>query len=158
MSLMKTEWAVRRLLERYCRCVDDNDHDAVPPLFTDDAVLHFGDERLVGREAIRAYFRKVHGDGGGPPYGVHLLGNCIIEVVGDGEVTASTDFVQVWRTGTGPGANANAVVDGAFRSEIPVAGRYEDRLRRGDDGEWRIAERTGSLYAPNPFTAAPADA
>lgn len=148
---MYDEWAIRKLLETYCRHVDDNDFDHVTAVFTQHAVLHFGDKELHGRDAIRGYYREVHGDETGPPYGVHLLGNCIIEITGSSAV-ASTDFIQVWRTGTGPGGDANAIIKGAFLSQIPVAGRYVDKLRKLA-GEWLIAERTGALYVPNPFTA-----
>lgn len=150
VSLMCAEWSIRRVLERYCRHVDDNDFDHVVSLFTEDAVLHFGGQQRRGRDAIRGYFGEVHSDQSGPAYGVHLLGNCIMEVDGD-SASASTDFIHVWRTGTGGGGDARAVINGAFLSQIPVAGRYVDRLAHVGE-EWLIAERLGSLFCPNPFT------
>lgn len=145
------EWAIRRTLERYCRAVDDNEFRSVAELFTNDAILEFGGQLLDGREQIRDYFDAVHGAGPAPVTGVHLLGNCIVDIDGDA-ATVSTDFVHVWRVGSGDGIDAAAILAGEHLGQIPIAGRYIDRMRRVD-GDWRIAARTAELYATSPRVA-----
>lgn len=148
------EWAIRRTLERYCRAVDDSAFDCLAALFTDDAVLEFGGQVLVGADAIRGYFDQVHGKGAAPVTGVHLLGNCVIDFDDElrHEASVSTDFVHVWRVGTGGGVDAAAIVAGEHLGQIPVAGRYVDRMRRTGD-RWLIAERRAQLFAPSPRQA-----
>ncbi len=145
------EWLIRRALERYCRAVDDSDFGSVAELFSEDAVLEFGGEVLVGRELIRSYYDGIHGAERAPVTGVHLLGNCIVDITGD-EASASTDFVHVWRVGEGGGADAAAILGGEHLAQIPVAGRYLDRLRRVD-GAWLITRRGADLFATSPRSA-----
>ncbi len=145
------EWAIRRTLERYCRAVDDNEFRSVAELFTDDAILEFGGQLLDGHEQIRGYFDAVHGAGRAPVTGVHLLGNCIVDFDGDA-ATVSTDFVHVWRVGSGDGIDASAILAGEHLGQIPIAGRYIDRMRRVD-GDWLIAARGAELYATSPRVA-----
>jgi len=148
-SRLEDEWSIRRTLERYCRYVDDNDFLPLVDLFTEDAVLEFGGQRLAGREQIGSYFRDVHGSGGGPAYGVHLLGGCLIDLDGD-EARASTDFVHVWRVGAGDGQDATAVLAGQHLGQIPISGRYVDLLRLAPTGGWLVAHRASALFATSP--------
>lgn len=149
---MIAEWQINRVLQRYCRLVDDNNFDAIPELFTPDAVLNFGGRMLRGRSAIEAYFHQVHQHSRREPFGMHLLGNSIVDV-GDRTARASSDFVQIWRIGEGAGEDARSVVAGVHRAEIPISGRYVDVLVPEQTAEhgWLLAERSAQLFAQHPF-------
>lgn len=145
------EWLIRRVLERYCRAVDDSDFGSVADLFSEDAVLDFGGQVLLGRDRIRSYFDGVHGVGSAPVTGVHLLGNCIIDITGD-EANASSDFIHVWRIGSGDGVDAVSILAGEHLAQIPVSGRYVDHFRRVD-GAWLITGRSADLFETSPRSA-----
>lgn len=146
---IEDEWRIRRTLERYCRAVDDLHLEGIVGAFTADAVIEIGGESLCGEAAITEYYSR-HGTPGAHPIGVHLLGNCIVDFEGEDLARAETDFLQVWRVGEGSGEDAAAVIGGTLRSEIPVAGRYRDQMRREPEG-WRIGHRSILLFATMPY-------
>lgn len=131
--------AIRELLERYMRFNDDRAADRLAELFDEDAIFQVVGKLVVGREAIREFFR---GDSqsdpaawtnGGEllkqPASLHLCANPVIDIDGD-TATSELDFHVVRRNGDG-------------RAVTTLIGRYRDRLRRLDDGRWVITARVG---------------
>ena len=149
VNRFEDEWAVRRTLERYCRFVDDCDFGRLVELFTVDAAVDLGGTHLQGRDAIAAHYAKVNPHA--HPTGIHFVVNCIIDFDGDTEASAESDFLQVWRIGEGGGGDAASVIGGAYLSEIPISGRYIDRLRRNDAGEWLLVERSVMFFDTSPY-------
>jgi len=128
---------IRDLIERSVRHIDDQDSAALAALFEEDGVLQLAGTVFAGRAALQGMFR---GAGSPPawtepgrllvqPGGMHLTGNPVIVVAGD-DATAETDMVTLVRGQDG-------------RAKITLLARYRDRLRRGDDGAWRLRSRTG---------------
>jgi ketosteroid isomerase-like protein len=135
--------AIRDVIERSARAIDDRAAPRLAELFDDDGVLQVAGTVFAGRDAIRGMF----GGGSGPrpwtepgellkqPSSMHLTSNPVIDVDGD-TATAETDMVTLVRDGTG-------------RARITLLARYRDRLRRSADGTWLITNRTGvSVAAP----------
>ena len=116
------ESAIRRTLARYCQRCDDGDFVAFADLFEPDATFSVLGNTHEGRESIRAFMETVQ-----PPEarGKHVIAQSDIDVdVDASEATAVTDYIFVSKA-----------------KEITSAGRYHDRFRRGDDGEWRFVSR-----------------
>lgn len=131
--------AIREVLERYMRYNDDGAADRIAELFDDDAVFQVVGQLVVGREAIRDFFRRGR-DADPPawtepgqlltqPASLHLSANPVIDVDGD-TATSELDFHVVRRDENG-------------RAKSTLVGRYRDRLRRRDDGSWVITARVG---------------
>ena len=116
----EAESAIRRTLARYCQRCDDGDFAAWEQLFELDATFAVLGETHEGRAAIRAFIEAAQPP---PARGKHVIAQSDIDVTG-GEATAVTDYVFVSRA-----------------KEITSAGRYHDRLRQSDDGEWRFVSR-----------------
>ncbi len=118
------ERAVRQVMLRYARGVDDRDFDQVTACFAPDAFVAgtgfsgVRDEYVPGLVAGVARFGVT----------MHTIGNQVVEVDGDGAYT-ETDLV------------ARHYADDEGRDEALVMGvRYHDRLRREGDG-WVITRR-----------------
>jgi ketosteroid isomerase-like protein len=128
---------IRELIERSVRAIDDQDASGLAELFEEDGVLQLAGTVFAGREALRAMFRDRPSPGAWTqpgrllvqPGGMHLTGNPVITVDGD-DATAETDMVTLERGDDG-------------RTKITLLARYRDRLRRADDGAWRLRSRTG---------------
>ena len=71
--------AIRDLLERYCRYIDDCSSSKIADLFTEDAVLEAMGRRLVGRNEIVAFLPAEPGVVRERPVTQHLLSNVVIE-------------------------------------------------------------------------------
>jgi hypothetical protein len=143
-SLSLSEWvdklAIRELIERSMRCIDDRAGGALAELFDDDAVLQLAGTVFAGRDAIRNMF-----PGPDPPRWTepgHLLeqpgvahrsSNPVIDVDGD-TATAETDLLVLERDREG-------------RARITLVARYRDRLRRVEEHRWVITNRTGVSVA-----------
>jgi uncharacterized protein (TIGR02246 family) len=141
------EWldklAIREIVERSVRYIDDQDATAFADLFEEGGVMQLSGTVFAGRQALRDMFR---GAVGSPrwaepgqllkqPRSMHLTTNAVIDVAGD-SATAETDMVTLVRDAEG-------------RAKITLLARYRDRLRRADDGRWLISSRTGvSLAKP----------
>jgi ketosteroid isomerase-like protein len=132
---------IRELIERSVRHIDDEDGVALAELFEDDGVLQLAGTVFAGRDALQTMFRR---DRRSPrwtepghlleqPGGMHLTGNPVIDLDGD-LATAETDMVTLKRGDDG-------------RTKITLLARYRDRLRRADDGRWRLSSRTGVSVA-----------
>lgn len=120
------ESAIRRTLARYCQRCDDGDFVAFAELFEPEATFSVLGNTHEGREAIRAFIESVQ-----PPEsrGKHVIAQSDIDVDGT-EASAVTDYIFVSKA-----------------KEITSTGRYHDRFRRGDDGEWRFVSREIRLLA-----------
>jgi ketosteroid isomerase-like protein len=131
--------AIRELLERYMRYNDDRAADRIADLFDEHAIFQVVGQLVVGREAIRAFFRgdaesdPAHWTEPGQllkqPASLHLCSNPVIDIDGD-TATSELDFHVVRRNEQG-------------RAVSQLVGRYRDRLRRLDDGRWVITARVG---------------
>lgn len=116
------ESGIRRTLARYCQSCDDGDFDRFGELFEAGASFSVLGRTHEGRDAIRAFMEVAQR---AEARGKHVIAQSDIEVDVDGvSATAVTDYVFVTKA-----------------KEITSAGRYHDRLRRGDDGEWRFVSR-----------------
>jgi uncharacterized protein (TIGR02246 family) len=119
---LAAESGIRRTLARYCQRCDDGDFAAWAQLFEADATFSVLGETHEGRDTIRAFIEAAQPE---EARGKHVIAQSDIDVYESGdEATAVTDYVFVSR---------------ALR--ITSAGRYHDRLRLGDDGEWRFVSR-----------------
>ncbi len=120
---------IAALVYRYAELLDGGDLDGVVELFA-DAAWRSGATGEVrrGREQIRSvYDRVVLYDG--TPKTRHLVTNLVIDLVdGASEATGRCDFTVLQG------------IDGGSRIETILAGRYEDRYRRGPNG-WQFADR-----------------
>jgi hypothetical protein len=119
--------AIVDLTIRYAWAIDERRYGDLRHVFTPDAWALLGGTECDGREAIidridRALTRLDASQ--------HLLGNHQVTVAPDGATaTARCSFqAQHLKRGTLGGDN------------VIIAGRYEDELRRTDDG-WRITRR-----------------
>ncbi len=112
---------------RYCRALDTKDWPLLRTVFFDDATAQLGQPTtLTGIDAILG---RISGALGGLDDSQHLVGNH--EVVVDGDTATHRCYLQA--------QHIRAAADGS--PNYIVAGRYEDRFERGEDG-WRIRHRT----------------
>jgi ketosteroid isomerase-like protein len=130
---------IRDVIERYMRYNDDGDAERLISLFHEDATFQTSGQTHQGRDAIAAQFQAAFSsttpgrwtDEGNlfvQPRSLHIGSNPVIDLDGD-RATAETDFQVVFRNAEG-------------RSALSVIGRFRDRMRRSDDGAWRIECRT----------------
>ena len=115
------------------RAQDLQDWDTLAALFTEDAVLvRPGAEPLHGRDAIRAAYA------GRPPgrFTRHLVVSTLVDEAADGEARAhSTVLLWAGLAGDAEGPQGRPAHGPELLCE------FDDRLQRGSDGRWRIAER-----------------
>jgi ketosteroid isomerase-like protein len=116
--------AIERVLFNYCDLVDRAHVDELAELFTDDAVIDYGYDRLItGREQIRGLFLDRLGRYLGTS---HHASNVTIDMTSDTVATASS-AVYAW----------HRLPDG---DTAEVWGRYDDELVR-EGSHWRLARR-----------------
>jgi ketosteroid isomerase-like protein len=114
---------VERLLHGYCDSVDRVDMELFASLFTDDAVLDYGFNRIfTGREAIVALLSSRLANYKATS---HHLSNISIEEISSSEVHV-TSTIYAW----------HRLMDD---TQAEVWGRYDDIIVHGSDG-WRIAK------------------
>lgn len=133
--------AVREVIERSMRYVDDRDGESLAELFSEDGVLQAAGTVFSGRDTIRKMF-------GAPsdrtpwtspgqllkqPRSAHRSSNPVVEIDGD-TASAETDLLVLERDETG-------------RARIALVARYRDRLRRTGGRRWVITNRTGVSVA-----------
>ena len=127
--------AIREVIERAMRCIDDQDGPRLAELFADDGVMQLAG-LVMDRDAINAIGSGVpHADWTAEgellkqPASTHLSSNPVIEITND-TATAETDMIVFNRDESG-------------RARITLVARYRDRLRRDRHGGWLITNRTG---------------
>jgi uncharacterized protein (TIGR02246 family) len=116
---------IRTLLADYCRHCDDGRFDLFAQLFTEDAQFTALDVTHTGRAEIEAWMESVLPP---PVRGKHMISEPAITLDGGSGASVRTDYAFIGRA-----------KDGSL--VVTSAGRYLDRLARGDDGVWRIASR-----------------
>jgi hypothetical protein len=133
------KFAIRELIERSMRYIDDQAGERLSELFDEDAVLQLAGTVFAGREAIGGMFPRPD-----PPHWsepeqllkqpavAHRSSNPVIDLNGN-SATAETDMIVLERDDEG-------------RARITLVARYRDRLRR-DGGRWLITNRTGVSIA-----------
>ena len=134
MNIKDIEAACRDTVTRAARLVDQQDYDAFAALFTEDGVLQRpAGEPLLGREAMVAAYRAR------PASRItrHLLAGTVVDVQSADEALAFSN-VLLWVGDRSDDAGPN----GRPARGAQVAGEFEDRLRRCDDGRWRISHRS----------------
>lgn len=117
------EWVVERQVRRFAMLNDAHDHDSLAAMFTDDGSFARPtqpDAPIVGKEAIRAFFRD-------RPKRItrHVMANTVVDIVSDRAVRAHS-YVLLHMTGT--------VLVGDFFDQLVL-----------QDGVWLFAERRGML-------------
>lgn len=115
---------VEQLKYRYVRAIDAKDWDLLRSTLEPDITATYG-ERLYfdDSESLVRYLRDNLGPTMITLHQVHHP-----EIVVDGD------------TATGRWSLQDRVIMTEYRLLLDGASLYEDRYRRGDDGEWRIAE------------------
>jgi len=119
------EAAIVRLTHDYCWALDTGDYEALRQVFTPDCTARLGGNQSNVDEVIARVSAAL-----GP--------------LDDSQHMVSTHQIRRWDDGTVTGRcylHAQHILAGvAGGDQYIVAGRYEDRYVRTDEG-WRIAER-----------------
>ena len=127
--------AVEQHLYLYAHLLDSHQFARVPEeVFTEDADVDFGGQRVVGREQIRAFVNGLPGAMRGTS---HNISNVIIEI--DGDEARSSIKLTAWHWFNKPGGGDYDATD------LLAVGGYQDRLRRTPAG-WRIWQRRGLSF------------
>jgi hypothetical protein len=135
-------YRVRNILGSYGLAADSGTSEAVVPLYTADVSLDVERELMVsGRDELIAMFRRP-GHVSLMPWSAHTMGPSLIRV--DGDQAVSTHYGRTYAKLPRP-ANPGTLL-GPAASEPNERGlmRYSVnrwRLRREEDGRWRIFER-----------------
>jgi uncharacterized protein (TIGR02246 family) len=121
------EHACIQLVHRFAWANDANDHEALAALFTEDGSFArptAPDTPVRGRAALQAFFRDR------PARRTqHVMSNVVVDLVDAGHALVRS-YITL-HTGEG--------------GRDLLAGRFEDRVVREADGQWRFSERRGSL-------------
>ncbi|MGV0815571.1 nuclear transport factor 2 family protein [Mycolicibacterium boenickei] len=126
LSVLRDERHIQRALNLFARAMDDRDWATMAEILADDVEGDFGTGRLMGSTAIIDMIRGFL-DSCGPTQ--HLLGNIIIDVVGD--TATSKAYIR--------DIHLNSAGDPSTR--FYTLGDYHDTWRRVGDGRWRITQR-----------------
>jgi uncharacterized protein (TIGR02246 family) len=117
--------AIRNLLGRYAKAVDDRDFEAVAACFTPDAVASYSGLKIPpGRDNIISHIRGVSRT----IHSQHFIHPIIIEIDGDKATTLSYAMAMLMQ-------NTDDGVQSLARGLT-----YTDKLRR-TDGTWQIYDR-----------------
>lgn len=112
--------AIVAVIDRYATSLDAKDYERFRTCFSDDAVVHYGEELTPDEAAAYAegvLSRYTHTQ--------HLLGN--YEIVLDGDRASACTYVQA----------SHVSAEGTI---WVMGGTYIDRFERRED-EWKIVER-----------------
>ena len=126
LRVLCDERDVERALNLFARAMDDRDWAAMAEILAEDAQGDFGTGRLEGSAAIIEMIRGFL-DGCGPTQ--HLLGNVVIDVMGDTAVSRA--YIR--------DVHLNSAGDPSTR--FYTIGDYHDTWRRRRDGSWCLTER-----------------
>ena len=117
--------AIRELLARYARALDERDWEALAACFTPDAQAEYSG--VVLEPGVAAIVRHVE-QLAGIPASTHLVGNVLIRLRGD---EADVDSQAV----------VHLVLEQGSRARVRVRGLFYSDVVRRVAGEWRIADR-----------------
>jgi len=126
LQTLLDEREILQVVTRYARALDTKDWALLDDVFVPDATGDLASPNtLVGVDAIRARIRTAleHLD-----VSQHLVGNHEVQV--DGDDATHRCYLQAQHVRQAAAGGPNYI----------VAGRYEDRFRRTDQG-WRIVHR-----------------
>ncbi|MFD8787265.1 nuclear transport factor 2 family protein [Kitasatospora sp. NPDC059599] len=125
------EHACERIIVDFIHRLDLGEPGSVAELFTPDGVWHwpFGDRRIEGREALRAYFASRPED----RLSRRLMTNILVTV--ESATTArAVSYLTTYRV--------DGYTGGMIEPRLPAnVGHYEDTFRN-TDGTWLLATRT----------------
>jgi uncharacterized protein (TIGR02246 family) len=116
--------AIRRLIALYGQLLDTGRFEEWGALFTEDATFTVYGRTYTGRKEIVDEIGGMQTD----PPGKHVVLQPVIDLDDENHARAWTDLTAF-----------RCTKEGVF--SIAIAGRYHDRLVKGDD-RWRIQERT----------------
>jgi hypothetical protein len=125
-SVLCDERDLERALNLFARAMDDRDWATLADMLAEDAEGDFGTGRLVGKAAIIEMIRG-YLDACGLTQ--HLLGNVVIDVLGDTATTRA--YIR--------DVHLNAAADPSTR--FYTVGDYHDTWRRRADRSWCLIER-----------------
>ncbi len=128
---MLAERACERIIVDFIHRLDLGDPGSVAELFTPDGVWHwpFGDRRIEGREALRAYFASRPAD----RLSRRLMTNILVTVE-SGTTARAVSYLTTYRV--------DGYSGGMIEPRLPVnVGHYEDTFSK-IDGAWFLAART----------------
>ncbi|WP_438489611.1 nuclear transport factor 2 family protein [Streptomyces sp. S186] len=134
MDRLLAERACERLILDFVHRLDLGDPSSVAELFTEDGVWQWphDDRRIVGREALRAYFGSRPAD----RLSRRLMTNILVSVTSTTTATAIS-YLTTYRV--------DGFTGGMVPPQLPAnVGHYEDTFRR-IDGRWLLATRTTHL-------------
>lgn len=135
LDRLLAERACERLIVEFVHRLDLGDPSSVADLFTDDGVWEwpYGQRRIAGRDALRAYFGSRPSD----RLSRRLMTNILVTI--DSATTATgTSYLTTYRV--------DGYVDGMLPPQLPTnVGHYEDMFRKVD-GRWLLAAR--ATYLP----------
>lgn len=120
-------------IARAARLADLQQHEAFAALFTEEAELQRpGGAWLRGREAILAAYRERPAE----RLTRHLIAGTVVDLLADGDAAALSTVLLWSGVRTDPDGPSGRPARGPR-----CVGEFDDRLRRGDDGVWRIVRR-----------------
>lgn len=121
---------IGQLRAQYCQALDEGRWDDLADLFTPDGTF-VGLSSARGHDELRSFFAGLQ-DGALSGWW-HFSSNETIDLLG---TPADAATGATW-------LDQPCVVDGRAHT---AAGRYDDRMVRGDDGRWRFAERRVTFF------------
>jgi ketosteroid isomerase-like protein len=126
LQVLCDERDVERALNLFARAMDDRDWPAMAEILAEDALGDFGTGPLQGSAAIIEVIRGFL-DSCGPTQ--HLLGNVVIDVIGDSAVSHA--YIR--------DVHLNSMADPSTR--FYTIGDYHDTWQRRADGSWCLRKR-----------------
>jgi hypothetical protein len=134
LDRLLAERACERLIIDFVHRLDLGDPSSVADLFTADGVWEwpYGDRRIEGREALRAYFGSRPAD----RLSRRLITNVLVNIT-SASTASATSYLATYRV--------DGYTGGMLPPRLPAnVGHYEDTFRKVD-GRWLLATRTTVL-------------
>ena len=135
---MSARGAIENVLNRYSIAYDDNDMTQMADTFTEDAVmtLRIGDGDLIGPFDGKDAIMKLMVDSlaSQTDQRRHVTTNFVVRSEDERSATVSSYLTLI------------SVENGA--AKVLSTARYDDELRREDDGAWRFTKRHIQLDLP----------
>jgi 3-phenylpropionate/cinnamic acid dioxygenase small subunit len=129
--MASSEVQIANLLYRYAEYIDGGDLEGAAALFTEARVMTGLGE--IGWQELLAMWRRSIKLYDGVPRTKHVITNPIIEVDEAAGIGSSrSTYTVIQQAGNGP-------------LQPVICGRYHDKFKRGEDGEWRYSYRDYSL-------------